>query len=49
MNNYERIKQMSVDEMAKYLSRSGIGEDIYVNEIIPDFDYWEQWLLQECE
>jgi len=45
--NYERIKNMTVDEMAIYLSKSSIGEDIYVNEVIPDFDYWEQWLLEE--
>ena len=49
MNNFEKIKQMTVEEMAIYLSKSSIGEDIYVNEIIPDRDYWEQWLLEECE
>ena len=49
MNNYEKIKQMTVEEMAIYLSKSSIGEDIYINEVIPDFDYWEQWLLSEVE
>lgn len=47
--NYERIKNMTLDEMAIFLSRSSIGEDIYVNEVIPDRDYWEQWLLSESE
>lgn len=47
--NYEQIKAMSIDEMAIYLSRSSIGQDIYIDEVIPDRDYWEQWLSQEVE
>lgn len=47
--NYEKIKNMTLDEIAIFLSRSSIGEDIYVNEVIPDRDYWEQWLLSESE
>lgn len=37
--NYERIKNMTVEEMAIFLSKSSIGKDIYINEIIPDRDY----------
>lgn len=47
--NYEKIKNMTLDELAIFLSRSSIGEDIYVNEVIPDRDYWEQWLLSESD
>ena len=47
--NYEKIKNMTLEEMAIFLSKSSIGEDIYVNEVIPDRDYWEQWLLSESE
>ena len=47
--NYERIKNMTVEEIAIFLSKSSIGEDIYVNEVIPDRDYWEQWLQSESE
>ena len=47
--NYERIKSMTVKEMAIFLSKSLIGEDVYVNEIILDRDYWKQWLQSESE
>lgn len=47
--NYERMKNMTLDEMAIFLSRSSIGEDIYVDEVIPDRYYWEQWLQSESE
>ena len=48
-SNYERIKNMTLDEMAIFLSKSSISEDIYVNEVIPDSYYWEQWLLSESD
>lgn len=35
--------------MAIFLAKSSIGEDIYVNEVIPDRDYWGQWLQSESE
>lgn len=50
MNNYEKIKSMSVDEMAEFLKQhcallvaKKAGSD-YVNE-----DLVKQWLLAEVE
>ena len=44
MNNYDRIKSMSVLEIANFLSeleyKAIYGKSIYVGE-------WERWLLQE--
>lgn len=40
---------MTVEEMAIYFAKSNIGSDIYVDEIIPDIDYWRQWLQAESE
>lgn len=47
--NYERIKNMTIKEMAIYFAKSSIGSDIYVDEITPDRDYWEQWLQSESK
>ena len=50
MNNYERIKNMSLDEMAEFLKQhcallvaKKAGSD-FVNE-----DLIKQWLEKECE
>lgn len=54
MNNYERIKQMSVDEMAEWLSnRAGCCFCIYefteCNEADGCVEGIKQRLLTECE
>lgn len=54
MNNYEKIKQMKVDEMANFLSnRAACGFCIYefdeCNEAIRCVEGIKQWLLQEVE
>ena len=56
MNNYEKIKSMSVDEMAKWLYDFnddslchycyGCNEE---NEELGCEEYFEQWLLAEIE
>jgi len=44
MNNYERIKQMSVEEMAEAF------DDVdFVYEITAPKEKIKQWLLTECE
>ena len=52
MNNYERIKQMSVDEMAVVISSSCLNCpyncDVGCTET-NCHDGIKQWLLQECE
>lgn len=47
MNNYERIKQMSVEELAFYL----INFELYeiLNDQNPKYNRIKQWLLAECE
>jgi len=50
MNNYEHIKQMSVDEMAKFLKE--IGSKLVVMKVSSDYtdeDLIKQWQLTECE
>ena len=57
MNNYDRIKSMSVEEMAKLICGIYDGYDDYLIEgykficgdVIPDYDEdnIKQWLLQE--
>ena len=54
MNNYKKIKQMTVDEMAEFLSnRAACGFCIYefdeCNEAIGCVEGIKQWLLQEVE
>ena len=47
MNNFEKIKNMTLDEMAEFLL------DVYYQaETIVNFgrtEYIKQWLQQECE
>jgi hypothetical protein len=47
MNNYERIKQMSVDEMAEYIF-SFQACSYLTNSILTEEEVMK-WLLQECE
>lgn len=58
MTNYERIKQMTVDEMAKFLAYPTDCRSLLRNNVEPcpfpaDFcepTYcYKQWLLQEVE
>ena len=54
MNNYEKIKNMTVDEIAEWLSnRAGCCFCIYefteCNEAIGCVDGIKQWLLSEVE
>lgn len=47
MNNFQKIKSMSIDEMADFIYNGCNGR-----ECIKDVDCYEcikQWLLQECE
>jgi hypothetical protein len=54
MNNYERIKQMSVDEMVKFIVDTATTCEYCrarslcnVNNTCQEA--YKQWLLQECE
>lgn len=54
MNNYEKIKQMTVEEMAEFLfNNAACGFCIYefdeCNEAIGCVEGIKQWLLQEVE
>lgn len=54
MNNYERIKQMSVDEMAEFISDVTVNcEYCRLSELCSVtascLITYKQWLLQECE
>ena len=47
MTNYDRIKQMSIDEMAQELTEvETIG---YECMTMNDYEGWKQWLEQEVE
>lgn len=47
--NYDRIKQMSVEEMAEFLCKiSGKNEKEIIGTFVCNYkEYYEQWLLQE--
>lgn len=58
MNNYERIKQMSIEEMAEFFSRSDCDVCIYNPETsecdccsdnLECYDGIKQWLESEVE
>ena len=59
MNNYERIKNMTLDEMAEWLSNLcktfSFSDDVYMSEKYIEFrlsEYqkvFKQWLQQESE
>lgn len=54
MNNYEKIKNMTVDEMAEFLLQECINICVYNNEECLDYgadckDGIKQWLEQESE
>jgi hypothetical protein len=55
MNNYKRIKNMNIDEMAEYLSnRAGCAFCIYefeqdCNQEVGCVGSIKQWLEQECD
>ena len=57
MNNYEKIKNMSIDEMARWLSNWGkiFSDKVYTSDEYIDFrlnDYrkaTKQWLQLESE
>lgn len=54
MNNFKKIKKMTVDEMAKYLSnRAGCCFCIYefteCNEAVGCVEGIKRWLLQEVQ
>lgn len=53
MTNYERIKQMTIPEMARLLGSTYIDVDEYIRTINGDnvfdsFDDIEEWLESEC-
>ena len=49
MTNYDRIKQMSIEEMAEFLCKiSGKNEKEIIGTFVCNYkEYYEQWLLQE--
>ena len=50
MNNYEKIKNMSIDEMAKWLSKNICNYCIYQKQDCEDFKCYDgikQWLESE--
>lgn len=51
MNNYDRIKSMSVEEMASFICGiyDGYDEKFICGDIVDDYDEdkIKQWLLQE--
>jgi hypothetical protein len=44
MNNFERIKQMTVEEMAEYFDSWD-----FIGAISRSIEGIKQWLLEECE
>ena len=42
MNNFEKIKQMSIEEMIDFLSE--LDDSHYLEK-----EHWEKWLLDKCE
>ena len=56
MNNYERIKQMSVEDMAEFITNLSIHRCCYYDNTVQCTglesqcqDGIKQWLLAECE
>ena len=47
MTNYERIKQMSVEEMAYWVRSECLSS--HFNGVVLDVNSIKQWLLQEAE
>ena len=51
MTNYERIKNMSVEELAEFLnsSQSNLAIKLCGEWIVRSFEYIKQWLESEVE
>lgn len=55
MNNFEKIKQMTVDEMAEFMTKNvhKVGkfymQDLPSLDVLVFVDSFKQWLLQEVE
>jgi hypothetical protein len=55
MNNFEKIKQMTVEELAKFMTKNAhkVGKfymkDLPRLEVLVYADGFKQWLLQEVE
>ena len=49
MTNYDRIKSMSVEEMAEFLSNTTLDLAIKLKNVyvVCDIKFIKQWLLQE--
>ena len=47
MNNYEKIKQMTVEEMAHWIRSECLGS--HFNGVVLDVKSIEKWLLSEVE
>ena len=47
MNNYEKIKSMSIDELAEYIRSECLTSCI--KGVVLDKESIKQWLLAECE
>ena len=46
MNNYEKIKSMSIDEMAEWFETNDLD---MIELVCSDSESIKQWLLAECE
>jgi hypothetical protein len=42
MNNFEKIKQMSIEEMIVFLSE--LDDSYYLEK-----EHWKEWLLEKCD
>lgn len=54
MTNYDRVKSMSIDELAHFIARLQedsifMGGDLFSSEIPSDFKAWVKWLNKEVE
>ena len=49
MNNYEKIKSMSVDEMAEFIKSERCSSECFGIECSECEEMLKQWLLAECE
>lgn len=50
MNNYDKLKKCkTLSDLALWLSQTDLAEILQIEQPIPDRDFYEQWLLAECE